>query len=117
VKTKDAAMVISQADLRTRLLRVRGTTFIQLFSTTEPKMNKTGNPLHGLIVKDSTTNCIVGFDYTNMVDNARGRELSVEVIEACKEAGISIDILAQFSAEVKTMAKDSAEKFTASSRK
>ena len=117
VKTKESAMVISQADLRSRLLQVRGTTFIHLESTTEPKMNKTGNPLHDLVVKDSITNCIVGFSYENMVDNARGRELSAEVIEACEEAGVSAEILAQFKAEVKTMASESAEKFTASSRK
>lgn len=117
VKTKDSAIVISQVDLRTRLLKVRGTTFIHLESTTIPTMRKTDNPLFGLVEKNSTTNCIVGFDYTNMVDNARGKELSAEVLEACQEAGISPEILAQFSAEVKTMAKDSAEKFTASSRK
>jgi len=116
VKTKDSAIVINQADLRERLLRVNGTTFIQLSSTTELKMNKRGNPLHKQVVKDSITNCIVGFSYTNMVNNARGRELTAEVREACLEAGVSEEILAQFEGEVKEMTENSAATFKAKSR-
>lgn len=116
-KIKDVAVVISLRELVDRLLRVKGTTFIQLSATTEPKMNKTGNPLFGNVVKDSITNSIVGFSYENMVNNARGKELSVEVREACLEAGVSEEILAQFSGEVKELAKRSADNFKAADRK
>ena len=40
----------------------------------EVKMNKTGNPFHGEIVKSCTINGLIGFVYRNAVNNQLGRE-------------------------------------------
>jgi len=109
--------VISVRELIDRLWQVRGTTFIQLSATTEPKMNKRGNILFGNVVKDSITNCIVGFNYENMVNNARTRELSAKVKQACFDAGVPIEVLKQFETEVKGIVDKSTKEFSASERK
>jgi len=103
-----------------RLFELRGTTFIQLHTTTEARMNKGGrensNRLHGKVVKDSTTNCIIGFSYENMINNARKRELSADVKTACIDAGVPADILDQFESEVENMVDKSITDFVAKSR-
>ena len=100
-----------------KMMGIKGTTFIQLFSTTEPKMNKTGNALYGNVVKDSITNCIVGFNYENMVNNARKRELSAEIKQACIDNGVPQDVIDQFEGEVIGLAEKAAENFKSAGRR
>jgi len=77
---------ISKNNLVVELMGQKGATFIQLHSTTEPKMNKGGrecsNTMFGKVVKDSITNCIVGFSYENMVNNALNKEFKMALIDA-----------------------------------
>ena len=108
---------ISKGLLIQRLIDVRGTTFIQLSATTEPKMNKTNNPLFGNVLKDSNVNTIVGFSYENMVNNAKVRELSKDVKQAALDAGVSPEMLKQFESEIGEIAKNAAEKFETADRK
>lgn len=117
VKTEKVVTQISIRELIDRLWAVRGTTFIQLSATTEPKMNKRENVLFGNVVKDSITNCIVGYNYENMVNNARKRELTADVKQACLDAGVPIEVLQQFESEVKDIADKSTKEFSAAERK
>jgi hypothetical protein len=77
-KTKtDVAVEITKNQLINILRGQKGSTFIQLFSTTEVKMNKGGrecsNYLYGNVVKDSESNGIIDFEYENSVNNALSR--------------------------------------------
>lgn len=115
IKT-EALTQIKPISLIYRLLDVNGTTFIQLSTTTEPKMNKRGNPLFGQVLKDSITNCIIGYNYENMVNNARGRELAKDVKQAALDAGVPPEILKQFEGEITGIAERAAENFEAKNR-
>ncbi len=99
-----------------RLLDVRGTTFVSLTSRTEPKMNKRNNPLFGNVEKVSTTNCIIGYNYENMVNNARKRELATDVKQAALDAGVPAEILKQFEGEITGIAEKAANDFEAKKR-
>jgi len=52
----------------------RGTTFIKMFTETKPAMRKTNNPYLDNVVKNSQIVCMIGFDYENVVNNARVKE-------------------------------------------
>jgi hypothetical protein len=53
---------------------VKGTTVVSVDTVTEPKMNKTGNPFYGRVTKSCTMNGLIGFDYSNSVNNQANRE-------------------------------------------
>ena len=53
---------------------VKGTTMVTVSCETEPKMNKTGNPFFGLIVKKQAMNGVVGFDYEAAVNRLAEKE-------------------------------------------
>ena len=52
----------------------KGNTFVTIVATTEPKMNKTGNPFLGNCYKTSRVNGSIQFDYENNVNAQRARE-------------------------------------------
>jgi len=70
------------------MLNRHGATFVRLDSRTTPAMTKTNNPFYDKatktfsIVKDSSTNAMIGVNYKNLVNNARNREALNEVKEA-----------------------------------
>lgn len=48
--------------------------FITVTTETEPKMNKRGNPYFGNIMKRTTANVSVNFDYENAVNNRQEKQ-------------------------------------------
>ena len=78
VQKVDTAIEISKNELIGILIKQKGHTFIQLFATTDVKMNKGGrensNYLYGNVIKDSEVNGGVDFEYENAVNNALKRE-------------------------------------------
>lgn len=65
---------ISTAQLTGILMAVKGHKFITITTETEPKMRKTNNPFHGHIIKRSTANVSMNFEYANVVNNRREKE-------------------------------------------
>ena len=78
VKVSLPTIEITKNQLINILREQKGSTFIQLFSTTDVKMNKGGrentNYLYGNVVKDSESNGIIDFEYENSVNNALKKE-------------------------------------------
>jgi hypothetical protein len=73
---RDIYTAIDSVDLQDLLTdsAERGTTFVKMFTNTVPAMRKTNNPFFDNIIKSSQTVCMVGFDYENVVNNARAKE-------------------------------------------
>jgi len=71
---KDVAVAITKNQLINVLAMQKGSTIVQLFSTTDVKMNKGGrectNYLYGNVIKDSEVSGNVDFEYENSVNNA-----------------------------------------------
>ena len=65
-------------------MNVKGNTMISIDVITEPKMRKTDNPYMG-VRKHQTKSGIIGFDYTNAINNQAARE-DLEHREAKKRA-------------------------------
>lgn len=75
VKTKATVVVkIAIRDMVDRLLKVQNTTFVQIWQTTEPSMKKTGNRFVDKVIKKNCLNCLIGYQYAKMVNNAREKE-------------------------------------------
>ena len=54
---------------------VKGTTIVTVDIETDPRMRKTGNPfLSRGVVKRSTLNGMIGFDYSNGINRRAGKE-------------------------------------------
>ena len=79
---------INADNLVDMLLNRSGATFVRLDSRTVPSMRKTNNPFYNAetktfnVVKDSSTNAMIGVNYKNLVNNARNRENLNEVKES-----------------------------------
>lgn len=75
VTTKATVVVkIAIRDMVDRLLKVQNTTFVQIWQTTEPSMKKTGNRFIDKVIKKNCLNCLIGYQYEQMVNNARVKE-------------------------------------------
>ena len=74
VKVNLPAIEITKNRLINILIQQKGHTYIQLFATTDVKMNKGGkensNYLYGNVIKDSEVNASIDFEYENSVNNA-----------------------------------------------
>jgi hypothetical protein len=110
---------ISVRELIDRLFAIRGTTFVRIEATTEPKMNLGGlnhdNRLLGNVLKDSITNCIIGFSYENMVNNAQAREITEKIRDAAIDAGVTTELIKNYEDFFVQIGKDTnkEEPFTA----
>lgn len=112
VKTK--ATVVAKINIRDmigRLLTIRHGTFIQLWQTTEPAMLKTGNPFLDKVTKRNCLNCLTGYQYESMVKNARSRETYKHLKTELLEAGVPIEKIEAFFANVSTEIANAAESF------
>ena len=108
------AKVVMQATILqvvSLFLALTGTTFIQLWQKTEPKMNKTGNRFFGLVDKFNCLNCVTNYNYENMVNNARSKEAIGTLKQAMVEAGVPIDKIEAFFKEAKKDITENAQKF------
>lgn len=59
------------------MLASKGAEFVTIWTRTKTDLKKTNNPF--ATVKESVKNCIIGFDYTNSVNNQRNREEIEEI--------------------------------------
>lgn len=69
------------------LKTVEKSTFINLTTETEVRMNKTGNPYFGRIKKQSTCNYLIGNDYETRVQSNEQKEGLVGDFESQKPSG------------------------------
>lgn len=111
-----AKVVVSLKDMAIaymvdRFLELSSTTFIQLWQVTEPKMNKTGNRFYGLVTKTNCLNCVTNYNYENMVNKARSKEVMSELRLAMENAGVPADKIDLFFAGAKSDITENAEKF------
>jgi len=65
---------ITTEELQEELEGVRTCQPVSIDYESEVKMNKTGNPYHGEIVKECSIHGLIGFIYRNSVNNQLGRE-------------------------------------------
>lgn len=62
---------------------IKGAKMVSIVTETVPTLKAPkSNPLNGRLVKRSYVNCVVNFNYTNSVNNQRGREGNLEGFEA-----------------------------------
>ena len=65
---------ITRAQLTKILMVIKGAKFGTVTIETEPKMRKTNNPYFGNVIKRSSCNYCMGFNYTNSVNNQLKKE-------------------------------------------
>lgn len=65
---------LTRTQLKELLSTTKGTTIVTIETETDPRMRKTNNPYSGHIVKRSKVNGMIGWNYTNSVNNQRDRE-------------------------------------------
>ena len=65
---------ITHEELLVLLMNVEKPTFTNIVSEVFPKMNKTGNPYFGKVVKKSKGNYFIGGSYEDMVNNRMEKE-------------------------------------------
>jgi len=82
---------ITQQELLTLLMNVEKPTFTNVVSEVIPKMNKTGNPYFGKVVKKSKGNYFIGGSYEDMV-NVRMEKEGMEPTFESKECSVGTHI-------------------------
>jgi len=93
---------ITQNGLLTMLLNTKGATFVQIKTTTEPKMRVTDNPYRDNILKDTNSNVMIGFNYENIVNNSRVKD----AIKEAESVGVDKETLDSLMAVFNTSVKD-----------
>ena len=101
VKVKPT-IFISQDTLLNLLYHIKGATFAQIKTVTEPSMRKTDNPFIDNIIKESDSNVMLGFNYENIVNNARVKDS----IQEAKNVGVDIETLNALMAVFNTSVED-----------
>ena len=85
-------ITVNQQELITLLNEVKGSTFVNLVTETTVRMNKTGNPYFGKVIKRSSSNYLMGNDYEKRVqsnEKKEGLEPDFEVEEMTGKRHIS----------------------------
>jgi len=82
---------ITQQELLTLLMNVEKPTFTNVVSEVIPKMNKTGNPYFGKVVKKSKGNYFIGGSYEDMV-NVRMEKEGMEPTFESKECSVGTHV-------------------------
>jgi len=107
VKVKPT-IFISQDTLLTMLYHVKGATFAQIKTVTEPSLKK--SLFKGNILKESNSNVMLGFNYENIVNNARVKDS----IKDAKDVGVDIEtlnaLMAVFNTSVEEFVPDFEQK-------
>ena len=68
LNTETKEMVkVTESELVSLMMTVNGSTFINLVTETDVRMNKTGNPYFGRVKKMSSRNYLIGNDYEKRV--------------------------------------------------
>jgi len=85
-------VAINESQLIDMLLKNKGATIVTIVTRTEPDMRKTGNPFTGKVFKISRVNGMIGFNYTNSVNNQLKREGEVaDFVAQPRKWGVRID--------------------------
>lgn len=116
VVTPAAVVRMTREEMVKELFKVKGVTFVQSFTTTEPKMNKTDNRLFGKVLKESVTNSMLGFDYENSMNLALQRDWTQNAIQSALDAGIPAKILDKIVVELKEYSSEAIDTFVAKPR-
>jgi len=115
-KVKEQVKIRVSIDLENlmfQLFNIKGTTFVQMQTRTEPKMRKTNNPYLDNVIKESDVNCMLGGAYENNVNSARVRE----GIAAAKSVGVDKETLDLLMAKFNTTVENFTPTFTAKPHK
>ena len=83
---------ITKKELVTLLMSIVNPTFINMMTVTTVRMNKTGNPYFGKVIKRSSSNYLMGNDYEKRVqsnEKKEGLEPDFEVEEMTGKRHIS----------------------------
>ena len=67
-------VVLTKQAIVDLLKESKGAKIVTLITQTEPKMRKTDNPYIGKVIKVSRVNGMIGWNYSNSVNNQRERE-------------------------------------------
>ena len=87
MKDLKSETLVTENELVTLLLSVETSTFINLVTCTDVRMNKTGNPFFGRVKKISSRNYLIGNDYENRVRKNEDNEGFTPDFEAEKASG------------------------------
>ena len=85
--TEKQVVKVSVSELVDVLKQVEKSTFINVTMVTIPTMNKTGNPLFGMVKKVSNCNYLIGNDYETRVNNNEVKEGLEGSFESMKPSG------------------------------
>ena len=107
-KTHAPVVFTDKNGLLSMLFRVKGATFAQIESITEPKMNKRNNPYLDNIEIVANRNVMIGMNYENVVNNARVKEAIAEA----EEEGIDKETLNSVMEFLEVSVEDFVEDFT-----
>lgn len=121
IETLDVATKITIDQLVNLLFCVRGVTFIGAETTTIPDMTKGGrnhdNYMLDNVVKDSTINCMLGFDYENRRDTLAENQWVADAVAAALAAGLDAETVKRSMKTMKEYSTQDVEKFEAKERK
>ncbi len=111
VKSKLVTVAATIKQMVDMFLALAGTTFIQLWQVTEPKMNKTGNRFFGNVTKTNCLNAVTNYNYQNMVNNARSKQAMQVLRQAMIDAGVPVEKIEAFFGGAKKDITENAERF------
>lgn len=111
--TKKVAYPISIRGMVDVFMSIVSCTFVQLWQVSIPHGLSVKSRFFGKVSKANALNCLTGYDYANMVNNARGREFLADVRQSIIDAGVPLDVLESFEKEITGIAKASIEKIRA----
>lgn len=121
VKVGAVYVAINKEQLVNLLFGVKGVTFIGAETSTIPSMNLGGrnhdNYMYDNVVKDSTINCMLGFDYETRRDTLEAGKWLKDTIDAARAAGIDEDTIKRSIGTLKEHSKQDIKKYEAKERK
>lgn len=85
--TEKQVVKVSVSELVDVLKQVEKSTFINVTMVTVPTMNKTGNPLFGMVKKVTNCNYLIGNDYETRVNSNEVKEGLEGTFESMKPSG------------------------------
>lgn len=85
--TEKQVVKVNVSELVDVLKQVEKSTFINVTMVTVPTMNKTGNPLFGMVKKVTNCNYLIGNDYETRVNSNEVKEGLEDTFESMKPSG------------------------------
>lgn len=79
-------LTINETEMLTILMNVNKSTFINVVSSTNVRMNKTGNPYFDKVKKVTKSNYLIGNDYETRVQTNEGKEGMEKTFESVENS-------------------------------